>query len=118
MPYYKFKILNKCILIFIIITLLVNPVINANGVEETKKIQVNPDYVPDENTAIKIAIAVWIPIYGKKIKRKKPFVATLNEEGVWVVKGSLRGGKLMKGGVPYAYIRKSDGKILKIIHTK
>jgi hypothetical protein len=34
-------------------------------------------YVPDETTAIAIAKAVWIPIYGKEqIESEAPFVAT------------------------------------------
>ena len=35
----------------------------------------NKNYVPDKITAIKIAEAVWLPIYGNSIYEKKPFVA-------------------------------------------
>ena len=28
------------------------------------------DYVPNKNTAIKIAEAIWLPIYGESIYRK------------------------------------------------
>lgn len=73
-------------------------------------------YVPDEKTAIAIAIAVWNPIYGKeKIEGEKPFRANL-KNGVWMVTGSLPKG--MNGGVAEADISKDDGRILRIIHGK
>ncbi|MFD2162276.1 YbbC/YhhH family protein [Paradesertivirga mongoliensis] len=75
----------------------------------------NDDYVPNEETAIKIAEAVWLPIYGKKIYKNEPFEATLMNDSVWVVMGTL---KEQKGGVPYIEIRKKDCKILKVIHGK
>lgn len=72
--------------------------------------------VPNERTAIKIAEKKWLSIYGEKIYSKKPFVATLSENGkVWYVKGTLH---TQKGGVPYIEIRKVDGKVLKISHSK
>jgi hypothetical protein len=71
--------------------------------------------VPDEITAIKIAVAVWLPIYGKAIYRKKPFVAKLISDNVWQVSGTL---KTQKGGVPYIEIQRCDSKILMVIHTK
>jgi len=73
-------------------------------------------YVPDEKTAINIAIAVWEPIYGvEKIAKEKPFRAAL-KNGVWYVNGSLPEGRL--GGVAEAEIAKDDGRILRISHGK
>ena len=72
------------------------------------------DLVPDEETAIKVAEAIWLPIYGRFIYKSKPFKATL-KDGIWIVKGTL---KKSKGGVPYAEIQKSDCKFLKVTHTK
>jgi hypothetical protein len=71
--------------------------------------------VPDEATAIKIAEAIWLPIYGEKIYDKKPFVAKLVDGKIWEVSGTLN---TQKGGVPYIEIQKEDCKILKVIHTK
>lgn len=72
--------------------------------------------VPNEATAIKIAVAVWEPIYGAdKIAGEKPFHATLTE-GVWTVQGSLPKGWV--GGVALAEISKADGRILRISHGK
>lgn len=73
-------------------------------------------YVPDAKTAIRIAVAVWSPIYGeKKIQNEKPFHATL-KKGVWTVEGSLPKG--WAGGVAEADIAKRDGRILRVSHGK
>ena len=70
-------------------------------------------FVPDASTAIRIAEAVWLPIYGKGIYDKRPFVATLKGD-VWLVTGSLP--KEALGGVPEARIAKRDGRVLEIKH--
>jgi hypothetical protein len=73
-------------------------------------------YVPDKDTAIRIAVAVWEPIYGKEqIAGEKPYVATLTEN-VWTVRGSLPEGCV--GGVAEIDIRKDDGCILRVTHGK
>jgi hypothetical protein len=76
----------------------------------------NQNYVPNEETAIKIAEAIWYPIYGNKIEQKKPFKAYSKDSLVWIVEGTLEKGE--KGGVPYIEIQKSDCKILKVTHGK
>ena len=73
-------------------------------------------YVPDEETAIKIAVTVWLPIYGKKqIEKEKPYKATL-KDGTWYVNGSLPKGWV--GGVLEAEISKDDGRIIRVSHGK
>ena len=73
-------------------------------------------FVPNKNVAIKIAVAVWEPIYGAdKIADEKPFNAKLTD-GIWTVKGSLPKGR--KGGVALAQISKKDGRIIRVIHGK
>lgn len=73
-------------------------------------------YVPDEETAIRIARAVWIPIYGEAaIARQAPYHAVL-KDGVWTVTGSLPKGML--GGVALAEISKADGTVLRVSHGK
>ncbi len=73
-------------------------------------------YVPDEKTAIAIALAVWSPIYGdEEIKSEKPFKASLTN-GVWHVVGTLP--KYTEGGVAEAEISKDDARILRISHGK
>jgi hypothetical protein len=74
-------------------------------------------YVPDAKTAIKIAVAVWEPIYGEKhIAGEKPYRAQLATNGVWIVEGSLPAR--VKGGVAIAEIAKDDGRILRVSHGK
>ena len=73
-------------------------------------------YVPDAKTAIRIAVAVWSPIYGEeKVQKEKPFRTTL-AKGVWIVKGSLR--KDSVGGVAVAEISKQNGQVLRVSHGK
>jgi len=72
-------------------------------------------YVPDAKTAIAIAVAAWIPIYGKKhIDGEKPYNAEL-KNGIWRVTGTL---KTEVGGVAEAEISQETGCILKIVHGK
>jgi len=73
-------------------------------------------FVPNENTAIKIAIAIWTPIYGDGVLKNKPYKVIL-KKGVWFVEGSLPENFTL-GGVPYIEIQKTDGKILKVMHGK
>ena len=74
-------------------------------------------FVPNAKTAIKIAVAVWEPIYGEdKIAREKPYRARVGTNGVWIVEGSLPEGYL--GGVAIAEIAKEDGRILRVSHGK
>ncbi len=73
-------------------------------------------FVPDQRTAVRIAIAVWGPIYGDDtIAGEKPFVARLSN-GVWIVEGSLPDG--WDGGTAYIEINKADGKVLKVTHYR
>ena len=74
-------------------------------------------YVPDEATAIKIAVAVWEPIYGKeRIAQQKPYKAVL-VKGTWIVEGTLP-KQYTAGGVAAAEIAKEDGRILRVSHGK
>ena len=89
----------------------ISPSHHAEGVTETCK----PPYVPDEATAIRIAEAVWLPIYGKGIYEERPFRAELVKD-VWIVIGSLP--RSSPGGVPIARISREDGRILQVTHTQ
>ncbi|MBL4753101.1 MAG: YbbC/YhhH family protein [Flavobacteriales bacterium] len=73
-------------------------------------------YIPDEKTAIAIAEAIWLPIYGEQIYEEKPFQATIKDDSIWVVSGTLDEGML--GGTVYAEINKKDCKVLVVTHFK
>jgi len=73
-------------------------------------------YVPDAATAIKIAEAIWMPIYGEETsKGERPFAAQL-ANGVWIVQGTLPEGS--DGGTAYAEISKETGRVLNVTHFK
>ena len=72
-------------------------------------------FVPNEETAIRIAVAVWEPIYGvAQIAAQKPYRARL-EKGIWSVEGTLHSDL---GGVALAEISKKDGRILRVSHGR
>ena len=64
-------------------------------------------FVPNAATALQIAKAIWLPLYGKQNYGQQHWQAVLEGDSVWVVGigGSHKGG---------AYIRmsKRDGRIL------
>ena len=74
--------------------------------------------VPDKETAIKIAESVWYPIYGSEIYTELPFVAELEGDTVWEVRGSLPEGEGWVGGTAVIRLRKSDGAVLDVWHEK
>jgi hypothetical protein len=89
---------------------------------ETPKHNIKPvnGYVPDAETAIAIAVAVWSPIYGKeKIEKEKPYKARL-EGQIWHVTGSLNCPPNYRclGGAAVIEISKESGEILRVSHGK
>ena len=81
-------------------------------------------YVPDSATAIQIAQAVLVPVYGQKqIESEKPFAAKL-ERDVWTVTGTLHcanrsdGDSDCEGGTAEVRLSKKDARILSMIHYK
>jgi len=73
-------------------------------------------FVPDSKTAIDVAKVILPNIYGKDVLKEKPFTCKLIGDTVWIVEGSLPKG--WDGGVAHIEIRKSDCKILNVIHGK
>ena len=69
-------------------------------------------YVPNEQTAAKIAEAVWISIYGERIYNQKPYRVNLIKDSIWVVNGSVPSGGYDENA--HIEIRKRDGKILTV----
>jgi hypothetical protein len=73
-------------------------------------------YVPDRATAIKIAVAIWEPIYGRgQIASEAPYSAKF-KDGVWLVEGHFAEGS--DGGVAEIEISKDSGEILRLSHGK
>jgi len=71
--------------------------------------------VPNKITALRIAKAVLMPIYGEKtVEAEEPFVVEL-KDGIWNVHGQLRP---RPGGNLYVEISKKTGCILRIYGTE
>jgi hypothetical protein len=69
-------------------------------------------WVPDDITAMRIAEAVWLPVYGHEtVDAQKPFSAIL-ENDVWTVKGSPPANDA--SGALTALISKIDGRIIEL----
>jgi hypothetical protein len=85
----------------------------------------SPRVVRDSATAVAVAEAALIPVYGRKhIESERPFTATLSN-GVWTVYGTLRcsdgkGGTttICVGGAAAVEISQKDGHILRMWHPK
>lgn len=80
-------------------------------------------YVPDSQTAVGIAKAVFMTFYGEKyIKKGRPASATLDDSGIWTVKWHTKVPFYLRRnlfrGEPVIYINKKDGKIFNVFHTK
>lgn len=73
-------------------------------------------FVPDHQTAIKIAESIWLPIYGEKIYQEKPFNTVLMDDSLWLVSGTLPDSIL--GGTVFLKMRKKDAKIIMVTHYK
>jgi len=114
---FKSQIIITFLLLFIIAISIVSAT-NSNALQNNYSARRTPEngFIPDKETAIKVAIAVWLPIYGKKIYNEAPYKAKLINDKIWVVEGTLSEGKL--GGVSIIKIQKSDGKILMVAHEK
>jgi hypothetical protein len=97
----------------LVLALLIAPLVAA--AEDLKYAVIPTDgFVPDKATAVKIAEAIWGPIYTQKvIDSEKPFHASL-KDGVWTVEGTIPKGD--EGGVALAEISKADGRIIRVTH--
>lgn len=75
--------------------------------------------MPDAETAIAVARAILMPIYGKEtIRREEPLVAEERTDR-WIVRGTLCPAlppNTCLGGTAEIEIAKSDGRIIRVIH--
>jgi hypothetical protein len=110
--------------IAIVFVLLVSVLLNGRGQGGPKpgmpgRHSYRPErgYVPDETTAIAIAEAVWLPIYGKEtLDKERPFQAVLRND-VWTITGTFHAPtKDARGGVLVAEISRADGRIIRVSH--
>ncbi len=79
-------------------------------------------YVPNESTAIRVAEAIFVPIYGQRhVEAERPFHARLAGDH-WIVNGTLRRPRnhrlVVMGGTMTAEINKVTGRIVDVYHGK
>src|SRR5881628_2611545 len=107
--------------IFLVVLLILFPCAVHGQQPEPRGYTPSKGFVPDSATAVRIAVAVWIPIYGEqRIMSEQPFVATL-KDSVWTVTGSLPPapkGSNIRGGTAVAKIAQRDGRIVFVIHEQ
>jgi|SRR3954468_5147844 hypothetical protein len=72
--------------------------------------------VPDEQTAVKVADAIFRPVFGAtEVEKWRPYHAQLDKSGFWTVYGTLPRG--MKGGTPMLKINRRNGRVLEVWHS-
>jgi ATP-dependent Clp protease ATP-binding subunit ClpA len=110
---------ENCLAARILLEHGVNPsIINREFRSENSVNSVRPQngFVPDAETAMRIAEAVWIPIFGQKeVESQRPFQVDL-EYHIWIVTGSPKEGS--EGAALLAKISKADGAILRVGQAK
>jgi len=100
--------------------LLIGCLVAGTAIGQEKQFVVpEQGFVPDAATAIKIAEAVLIPIYGDvAMTSQRPLAASLVGD-IWYVSGTLPKpppGAVVVGGVAHVEIAKYDGRILRVAH--
>lgn len=86
------------------------------SIEKSPSFVPKDGFVPNEATAVKIAEAILVPIYGERlIASERPFKATL-KDSVWTVIGTLPPQFL--GGTAIVKLSKQDGRVLYLIHEQ
>ncbi|QIK52904.1 hypothetical protein G7051_00495 [Dysgonomonas sp. HDW5B] len=113
--------MKKKIMPFFTVLLITLNLYSQECQETVPKDTLTTNYVPNEETAKKIAEAIWLPIFGERIFEQRPYKATLVND-VWKVRGLMplpcRNEPGCRGGTAYIEIRKSDCKILLVKHGR
>lgn len=115
------RLLRRC-LVCSILAVAILQVADGHGATNPVNGYVPPNgFVPTAQTAIAVAEAVLIPVYGKdQIESERPFKAVLNRN-VWVVTGSVPchnppPGAECPGGAAEIKISKRTGQVLFMTH--
>lgn len=74
------------------------------------------DSIETQSQACSLAEGLWVERYGELVLEEKPYRATLVNDSIWVVEGTLPKDRI--GGVAYIEIRKKDGLVITISHEK
>ena len=71
--------------------------------------------VPDKETAIKIAKAIWTPVYGENVVQSSRMFDAVQNNGIWTVTAKFSSGKLQEG-TAMMDISQEDGRVSRILH--
>lgn len=74
--------------------------------------------IPTKEAAIQIAGIIWQPIFGDNMNTRKPFIATLINDSIWMVTGSPPPLGSKGGCGPYMEISKKTARVYKIDEYK
>ncbi len=109
----KILIFSVILILVIIVLIMLDKFRGARNLEFNKP---EKGIALDEKTAIKIAEAISLPIFGENIKDYKPFHAELRNDSIWHVYGLPKKSCFMiqLGGAPEFEILKNDGRILSV----
>jgi NTF2 fold immunity protein len=99
---------KRILLIIISVSIILGVFLSIQAMAPERK---QRNYVPNKETAIKIAEAIWLPIFDKEIYKHKPFNVELKSDSIWHVYGT-RPATNYRGGTPHIYISKKDCRVL------
>jgi hypothetical protein len=75
-------------------------------------------FIPDAKTAVAVAHAILIPIYGAQtVQKEEPLVAVRSGD-IWTVTGTLACAPRCVGGTAKVTLSAKDGRIISVIHAK
>lgn len=87
-----------------------------DSIRGAKSYKPRTGFIPDAATAVRVAEAILIPIYGEQnIIAERPFKATL-KGSIWTVVGTLPSH--LTGGTAIVKLSKADGRVLFVVHTR
>ena len=72
--------------------------------------------IKSSNMAKKYALEIWLDIYGRGVRKTKPYKVYWDKESrTWLVTGTLKDSF---GGVPYIIFSENEGEIIAVWHTR
>ena len=73
--------------------------------------------IANDSMAVELSKLILFHIYGKeKIEKERPYQVRLFNDKVWYISGSM--SKDDEGGIFNIALRKDDGRVLLIVHSK
>lgn len=75
--------------------------------------------ITDTDALLEKAEALWIHIYGEKIKEQQPYLLSYDKAaGVWLIRGTFPDDPNLVGGVANMLVENATGNVLAVWHEK